>query len=484
MNRTATAFAANPYERNIKQFSLTSNWLYEEDSRFDATTYAEAAFSVLASLKASRLPKELLGTLCGTIWHPVQNQARSNFKRIYTKAEHGVGFVSSRSMFAFPQRPEKFLSKRMPKLADLMVPEGWLLVSRSGTVGNVLLVNRTLAALAITDHAIRVEPAHVFAGYLYAFMASRFGQPLIARGIYGSTVDELEPKHIARIPVPLLPREMREDIHTRIVQAYDLRAEANAILDLADKELHDAMGVSPFTEDDIEYLGAQQDPRAFGIASTDLGSRFDATNHIPIVRSVHHKLEKGAFRLIRLGDTDTRIFQPGRFKRIYVEDAVQGVPFFQPSYVSLFRANQNDFISRKANASELGDCMLKENSILITRSGTAGKACLVTGDLTGWAGSDDLIRLFPETQFDPGYLTAFFLTPFARHQVLAQLYGGVVDHVDVEHVANVLCPDVPIEKQKIVGAKVGQAYKKKDEANSKERETVAELEQLIHDSIH
>ena len=31
-----------------------------------------------------------------------ENQARSNFKRIYTTEEHGVPFVSSRDMFFFP----------------------------------------------------------------------------------------------------------------------------------------------------------------------------------------------------------------------------------------------------------------------------------------------------------------------------------------------------------------------------------------------
>src|ERR1035438_4442741 len=106
------------------------------------------------------------------------------FKRIYTDKRHGVPFVSSRDMFFLPLRPERFLSRRMLKLGDLMVPDGWLLLSRSGTAGNVPYVNRHLAECAISDHAIRIEPASRLLPR--ASTALRW---------------KLEPKHIASIPV-------------------------------------------------------------------------------------------------------------------------------------------------------------------------------------------------------------------------------------------------------------------------------------------
>jgi type I restriction enzyme S subunit len=143
-NALAISTEIGDLRSDVRHFSIGSKWLYEEDSRLDATTYAEGAFFILEEIETCNFPKDSFGNLCGTIWHPVQNQARSNFKRIYTKPEHGVPFVSSRNMFFLPQRPEKFLSRRMKKLGDLMVPEGWILLSRSGTVGNVLFVNKTL----------------------------------------------------------------------------------------------------------------------------------------------------------------------------------------------------------------------------------------------------------------------------------------------------------------------------------------------------
>ncbi|MBJ7898744.1 MAG: hypothetical protein GC158_02225 [Cyanobacteria bacterium RI_101] len=123
--------------------------------------------------------------------------------------------------------------------------------------------------------------------------------------------------------------------------------------------------------------------------------------------------------------------------------------------------------------------MLRENEILITRSGTAARAALVTKKYTSWAGSDDMIRVFSDAKYDAGFLTAFFLTPYAKHQIFAQIYGGVVDHVDEHYIANVLCPDVPIEEQKIVGDYIRNAFSCKDEANDVEDEAIAELEAII-----
>jgi hypothetical protein len=48
--------------------------------------------------------------------------------------------------------------------------------------------------------------------------------------------------------------------------------------------------------------------------------------------------------------------------------------------------------------------------------------------------------------------------------------------VDEHHIENVLCPNVPIEEQKIIGGFVRLAFARKDEANDIEDEAIAELE--------
>jgi type I restriction enzyme S subunit len=263
-----------------------------------------------------------------------------------------------------------------------------------------------------------------------------------------------------------------------VVSAYDLRDKAQRLFDDADALLHDACHIGRFEESDIEYL-ADGLPRVFATASPELRGRFDASHHVPVARSAVHKLGRGSFDLVRLHDTTARVVRPDRFKRVYVDASQHGVPFFQPSYVPLFRPQQHKFISRVANADVLEECMLKANTILVTRSGTAAKCCLVTNAFEGWAGSDDLLRVTPGDDWDPGFLTAFLMTPYARHQVLAEVYGGVIDHVDEGHVSGVYCPQADFDVQRAVGDLIRQAYAARDRANETEEEAFRLLDDAV-----
>jgi type I restriction enzyme S subunit len=467
------------WEPDVRRFILSSSLLYDQDSRLDATAYAEDATRILAELKACSLPQETIGALCGMIWHPVQNQARSNFKRIYTDAEHGVPFVSSRSMFGLPLRPERFLSRLMSKLPDLMVPKGWLLLSRSGTVGNVLYVNDSLARCAISDHAIRIEPKGTEAGYLYAFLASRYGQTLIAKGTYGSTVDELEPKHIAGIPVPLLPESQRLRIHNQIITAYELRDQANELIATAETELHSLLGVPPFKDDDVEYVGGKRKPRAFLISSSEIATRFDATNHVPVARSAVHKLARGRYKLLPLGDLvgKNNIDVPPRFIRIYVEQK-HGIPLLQGSQLPLMRPYGLKYISTTLTKN-IERWVIGKGWVLVTCSGTIGRVGICSMHQDGWAASQHILRIKPSTTIDPGFLAAFLATPFGQHQMNTKIYGGVVDELTAEDMAHVMVPNVPLNEQRLIGELVLQAYELRDEANELEDQAIEELEDAI-----
>lgn len=475
--RSPEPASAVDYRPTAVVTSVSSKWLYENDSRLDASQYASGAIDIIEELDRSHLPKESLGSLCGTIWHPVQNQARTNFKRIYTKPEHGVPFVSSRNMFDLPLRPYRWLSRRMPKLPDLMVPEGWLVISRSGTVGNVLYVRRRLASCAITDHAIRVEPVGIEAGYLYAFLSSRYGQPLIERGVFGSTVDELEPKHLAVIPVPMLHEGQRSEIHRDVVTAYELRDQADELIAEADELLHERLGIDPFAEDDIEYLSRDLGhARAFAVSSRELKSRFDASHHVPLTRSALHKLRRTSADLESLGNLCSSIVIPGRFKRNYVPEGA-GVPYLIPSQLYSQRPVPKENISRRQAASH-GEYLLTRDQLLLTTDGTIGRVHPVTRRLEGWFGSNNMARLKSST-VDLGYLYTFLSTPFGQHQVAKDVYGGVIDHINESHIASVLVPTLSAPDQRAIGDLVRRGFDLKDEASTVEEKAIGDLEAAI-----
>ncbi len=282
-NPARTEVKAIPLREPLKTLTLGSRWLSEGDSRFDATAYEAGAFAALDAIERCGVLSSPLSICVGGIQHPTQNQPRSNFKRIWVRdIVHGFPFVSGRQLLHFRLPRERFVSRSVPKMAELRVPVNSILLSRSGTIGIPIFVGRRLSEYSVTDDALRISPGEIPMGYIYAYLASASGYALLTKGAYGATVDHLEPKHLAPLPVPIADESVQKAIHDKIVRAYSLRDKANDLLDQADEMLHRALGVEHFTEEDVEYLGPAEQPKAFVISSRELGTRFDATRHVPV----------------------------------------------------------------------------------------------------------------------------------------------------------------------------------------------------------
>ena len=88
----------------VRQTTVSSSWLKEEDYRLDASTYAQEAAEALRVLKTFVLGTERLDALTGRIYHPTENQARSNFKRMWADERSGVPFLTGRQILFF--RPD------------------------------------------------------------------------------------------------------------------------------------------------------------------------------------------------------------------------------------------------------------------------------------------------------------------------------------------------------------------------------------------
>jgi restriction endonuclease S subunit len=105
---------------------------------------------------------------------------------------------------------------------------------------------------------------------------------------------------------------------------------------------------------------------------------------------------------------------------------------------------------------------------------------LVSSAQDGWTASEHLLRIVPkEEQGHPGYIAAFLMTPYGQHQLTAKIYGGVVDELTEEDTRAVWIPNAPLEIQKEIGTRVGQAYEKKDQASVIEEKAIKRLEEYL-----
>jgi type I restriction enzyme S subunit len=472
---------------SIPVTTVPAHWVYRGENRLDGGYYTSEVNDTLRTLNDCGFEVEPLDKFTADIF------VLDRFRRVYAHDKSsGWPYLSASEALDFRPNSDRYIAKdHAPKSAAYhFAKPGWLLVTASGSVGRMVLVTQRLSKYFLTHDLLRIVPKDFpYAGYLYAYLSSRIGQVLMVKDQYGSAIKHLEPHHLAGVPVPLLPEEIQAEIHAKIMQAYALRDEANDLLDESNSILHEKLGLPTFDENLVQYLPAPTTPRlpasrpemphpkAFSIRANEVNERFDGSYHIPIVRTIINLLSKGKYRAIPLRELAEKIHLPPRFKRIYVSKDY-GVPFLRPSHLSPMRPYDLGYISRITNVLE--SLTLHLGDVMITTDGTVGRIGVVTSKIAGWAGSNNIARVtYGNYDFQNGYIAAFLSTPYGLYQLTREIYGGVVDHIEVPHIESVLVPNPPKDIQILIGKPVVEAFEKKDEACAIEEAAIRKVEKLL-----
>lgn len=219
-----------------------SSEIYSKGYRLDAGLYANAGSKSQQYLNHWRASDpqnnklDLIGDVCLKYGIFIGSRA----KRVYVDdPAHGIPFLSSSDMLLASFRHVNLISNKQPDLTKLILRQGWTLISRSGTIGNVTYVRRDMDGLAGSEHIMRVvaDPIKIPSGYLFAFLNSPLGVSLIRQGTFGSVVNTIAPEFIATLPIPRLNNDQEISIHKLIEKAFDLQAKANETENQAQKIL-------------------------------------------------------------------------------------------------------------------------------------------------------------------------------------------------------------------------------------------------------
>ena len=293
----------------------------------------------------------------------------SRLKRNYVTPEHenSIGFIGSSEMLDIYPRPVKFMVDG-EKVHDLHVKEGTVLLSRSGTIGNVTFVNKTLSKFLVSEHAIRLECTDN-SGYVYTFLKTKIGKKLVCSNIYGAVIQQIEPAHLTMVPVPDAPKEIKERIHNLIVESFKLRDESNELIDQA-TELK-LPSISEFKQNNIKNSA---NVNAFSVKLSNLAGRVDASYHLPTVDKIVEHLKKYAKEVTTIGDEriSKQIILAGVFKRTYVEEEY-GYPFLGGKEITQLSPKTEKYLSKPIHKKRYEkELKVTENTILVTDRGTIG----------------------------------------------------------------------------------------------------------------
>lgn len=143
----------------------------------------------------------------------ISNKAKEIFvgnrgKRHYVK--DGIPFLSSSDMMLFnPHRYAAKISRSTPSLKSMQVQINDILISRSGTVGNTVLVSNSLDGAAISEHALRlrIDESKIAPEYIFTYLNTRQGKRKLKNAAYGSVIITLGEDFVGEIAVPIIDTE-------------------------------------------------------------------------------------------------------------------------------------------------------------------------------------------------------------------------------------------------------------------------------------
>lgn len=154
-------------------------------------------------------------------------------KRNYVDAGlNSVPFYSGTQILQIRPFDLQYQPKDYKPAAKHFVEKDWILITRSGSTGRVIMVTDSMAGTMVSEHVIRVicDENLIDPYYVYAYLSTNnIGKILLQKGIYASVVDHITPNFVATIPIPRLAPEKEKEIADKVREAEAKRDEANKV---------------------------------------------------------------------------------------------------------------------------------------------------------------------------------------------------------------------------------------------------------------
>lgn len=178
-------------------------------------------------------------------------------------------------------------------------------------------------------------------------------------------------------------------------------------------------------------------------------------------RNAAAKIYSGKFPAKRFAELAS-FYTCGRSVRVI--QSKSPYPFFQPSSVTNIKPKPDGYLYSR-NVSDIEALKIHKGQVLLTCSGTIGRAVYVSDTLTDKYLSSDMIRIDCNNAEDSGYVYAYLRSRPCQKILQSLAYGAVIQHITPEHLNDIPIPDAPAEIRRKIHELITQSYALRDESN-------------------
>lgn len=446
----------------MKLFNIKSKNFIQNSHRLDAKTYLSEGNLVIRYLENSPYPLKNIEYFSKDIFYGGRD------KRYYVNnVSKGIPFMGSADMLKSDFSGLKLISKKLTKnINNYLLDKNWILISRSGTVGNVSFTSDLFKGKAASEHIIRIVPKDdIYEGFLYAYLASKYGHNLLTQGKFGAVIQHIEPEFISTIPVPIFPVEKQQRIHQLIVEASELRVEASRSQDEAVSYFNTKYPINGLT-------------KIFTKSAKDLDFNLAAYNNNLEVDKIYSENKDDFLTLNQVVD---KCFAPPMFKHIYLNKD-NGHPFLTGAELTKFNKKFYRWLSLKG-VKNINDYKVEKGTLLLYKSGNTdggilGNIFIADDILDGACLSDHVIRIFTNDLNMSYWIYAFFKSDAGIRILQKTATGSMIPFITPERLLNLRIPK-PDDQYETVSELIEKSLKCSVDSQIAENQAIALIEKEI-----
>ncbi len=454
---------------------VRSAWLEKGGRRLDCNPYMSGALEAYETVNALKAKIENLHEVTSAIF----DSGRESRKWVDAK-KYGIGYMGTSAINVADLSYLPLISRKQVRdNPRLPIKRGWSLITRSGTVGRMAYVRPDMEGLTCSEDVLRVVPddAKILSGYLYAYLASKYGVPLVVAGTYGAIIQHIEPEHIRDLPVPRFDASFESAVNSKIEKAAQLLSDYQSWIQQATDTFFSSVGLK-----DLE-LGEWNDSGAdtgFSVRSPDVAS-LRALNFNPRFSALVKKIKSGPYKKLNDICLPGTLARGGRFRRVdaHPDHAYQMV-------------GQKELFWIKPEGRWVAKSAMDENSlgipgaVMIAAQGTLGESELycraefIWGPWTELAFSEHILRVISDESIMPrGCLFAFMRSETAFRMLRSISVGSKLQDHHYKYRGELPVPYPEVNVQHEIHEKVVSAYEARHKATAMTDEAIEMVEQRI-----
>ena len=324
---------------------------------------------------------------------------------------------------------------------------------------------------------LRADKNKIDPQYLFEFLSSKIFRNLFFHILGGTNINNLNFSMIENFEIPL----PSPTVQTKIAK---IAAKNRAIV----RELEKKVKRIIVTIDDyvLSELGiARKKERVSDVAqiwqvwSDEVvsGGRLDSKYWIPAIRKFQQSIQNGKYKSQKLGDFIDEIHYGVSITNKYVDD---GIRFLRILNLKEEGLDLSDVVYLpEETRAIIGKAFVREDDMLISRSGSVGIVVVVPKEADGFAFGSFIIRFTLSDKINKHYVSVWLNNEANKKLIEREKIGAVQGNITIKTIKNFDIPFPPLSVQEKVVQKIQAAYEEKHKKEMEIKTILASIDDFV-----